>query len=226
MKGAGVRSDRICSSTSRAKGAGPIISVSRDPSTTRPKRRRDILPARSSGSASRADFLVTTACKASTVTAQHAPGIAAQTKSHGIDSFTPMSTPPITGPRMDPMRPMPNAQPAPDERTKVGYIVPASALRPIWPPSKHIPEMNTVLMSRYSGIATAPISTTKGIEMMNAITMEIIPTRSKSRPTMRLPSAPHQLLDPKRRRSREFGRWWLWCRFTARHPPERSGRDR
>jgi hypothetical protein len=58
---------------------------------------------------------VTTACKASTVTAQHAPGIAAQTKSHGIDSFMPMSTPPITGPRIDPMRPMPNAQPAPEE---------------------------------------------------------------------------------------------------------------
>jgi hypothetical protein len=77
-------------------------------------------PAALSSSASRADFLVTAACKARTATAQHAPGIAAQTKSHGVDRFMPISTPPITGPRIDPMRPMPNAQPTPEERTKVG----------------------------------------------------------------------------------------------------------
>jgi hypothetical protein len=190
MKGAGVRSDRICSSTSRAKGAGPIISGSRDLSTTRPKRRP--------GHFARPQLWFRLACGLSCdhcLQGEHRDR-AARPRDCGADE-------------------------EPWHRQ-----LRASALRPIWPPSKHIPEMNTVLMSRYSGIATAPISTTKGIEMMNAITMEIIPTRSKSRPTMRLPSAPHQLLDPKRRRSREFGRWWLWCRFTARHPPERSGRDR
>ena len=58
--------------------------------------------------------------KMKTATAQHAAGIAAQTKSAGIESFMPMSTPPTTGPRIDPMRPIPSAQPAPVERTNVG----------------------------------------------------------------------------------------------------------
>ena len=69
---------------------------------------------------SRASFFAATIRRASSATAQHAPGIAAHTKSHGMGSFIPMSTPPITGPRIDPMRPMPSAQPAPDERTNVG----------------------------------------------------------------------------------------------------------
>src|SRR5262249_20570135 len=47
-------------------------------------------------------------------------GIAATRKSVGTESFSAISLPPKIGPRIEPKRPTPNAQPEPFDRTEVG----------------------------------------------------------------------------------------------------------
>src|SRR5207302_361190 len=61
-------------------------------------------------------------------------GAAATMKMCFVSQCRVSSRPPMSGPTIDPMRPMPSAQPTPVERMAVGYDSAVRALAPICPP--------------------------------------------------------------------------------------------
>jgi len=73
------------------------------------------------------------------------------------------SQPPISGPTIDPIRPMPSAQPTPVDRMAVGYDSAVSALAPICPPTTQNPAPKMVTTRRAAEAPTVPISTTKAL---------------------------------------------------------------
>src|SRR5262249_55920314 len=69
------------------------------------------------------------------------------------------SGPPIAGPMMDPMRPIPSAQPTPVERIAVGYELAVRAFAPICPPTTPKPAPRTVSAKRPTETPAMPMRT-------------------------------------------------------------------
>src|SRR5215470_1893163 len=66
------------------------------------------------------NFAAYSAASAMQASAPATNGLEAMRKIIGTDSFSAISLPPKIGPRIEPKRPTPNAQPEPFERTEVG----------------------------------------------------------------------------------------------------------
>src|SRR5207245_10691501 len=88
-------------------------------------------------------------------------GAAATRKICRIGQCRDRSCPPIIGPTMEPILPIPSAQPTPVERIAVGYEFAVSALAPIWPPTTQNPAPKTVRTSERIEGPTVPMSSTK-----------------------------------------------------------------
>src|ERR1700680_2807949 len=120
--------------------------------------------------------------------AEQSAGLAAKRNNAGSDKPKPINTPPTTGPRIDPNRPMPYAQPAPVARMNVWKIIPGGASPPPCPQIRKKPAKNTSEIKTTSELADQPIDAMHKTATVKLAEMAITPYRSKKRPTNRHPA--------------------------------------